>query len=171
MAKRFGAKDNETEGIARREPFEFGVSTSSGVVVHTFMAVLGKLHAGGLIAALLAAQRQDVTAAAEAYYRTIAKMIDNNDGIPSGWEPSPLPQDPNDDRPASFRVPWGAQKGEILPMTKAAEYLDAEVHSSRRRWFDLMEHDDEAVVEFDDLTELFEWLIAQSTEKASAASS
>lgn len=171
MAKRFGAKDNQTELPPRREQFEFGVQTSSGVVVHTFWAVLGKLHAGGLIAALLAAQRQDVTAAAEAYYRTIAKMIDNNDGIPSGWEPEALSQSEGDERPASFRVPWGLHKGELLPMTEAATYLAEEAHSSRRRWFDLMEHDDEAIVEFDDLTELFEWLIAQSTEKASAASS
>ena len=171
MTKRFGAKDNTTEVVLRRERFEFGVHTPDGVKVHEFWAVLGNLHAGGLIAAMVAAQRKDAGAAAEAYYRTIAKMIDNTDGIPANWEPTALPQQPGDERPAVFRVPWGADKGVMLPMENAEAYLGTEVHSSRRRWLDLMERDDDAIVEFTDLTELFEWLIAQSTEKASAASS
>jgi hypothetical protein len=141
------------------------------VKVHEFWAVLGNLHAGGLIAALMAAERKDAGKAAEAYYRTISKMVDNNDGIPANWEPVPLPQEEGDERPEVFRIPWGADKGSLVPMVNAEAYIASEVHSSRRRWLHLMEVDDDAIVEFSDLTELFEWLIAQSSEKASAASS
>lgn len=171
MAKRFGVKDNEAQGVVRREKFEFGVLTPEGVRVEEFYAVLGNLHAGGLIAALMAAERKDAGKAAEAYYRTIAKMVDNNDGIPAGWTPEPLAQAEGDERAPMFRVPWGDDKGALVPMKDADAYLESEVHSSRRRWLYLMEQDDDAVVEFSDLSEVFEWLIAQSTEKASAASS
>jgi hypothetical protein len=171
MAKRFGVKDSDANTVVRREKFEFGVRTPDGVRVEEFWAVLGNLHAGGLIGALMAAQRNDAGAAAEAYYRTIAKMVDNSDGIPANWEPKALDQDEDDERPAMFRVPWGPDKGSLIPMENAPAYLDSEVHSSRRRWLYLMEKDDDAVVEFSDLTELFEWLIAQSTGKASGASS
>lgn len=171
MAKRFGAKDSDVPAILRRERFEFGVRTPDGVKVHEFWAVLGTLHAGGLIAALMAAERKDAGKAAEAYYRTIAKMIDNTDGIPANWDPVPLPQEEGDERPQVFRVPWGVDKGSLVPMENADAYVDGEVHSSRRRWLELMERDDDAIVEFSDLSELFEWLVAQSTEKASAASS
>lgn len=171
MAKRFGAKDGEIENPIRREKFEFGVHTANGVVVHEFYAVLGNLHAGGLIGAMIASEKRETAKAAEAYYRTIAKMIDNTDGIPAGWEPKALPQAAGDERPPVFRVPWGADKGELVPVENADAYLESEVHSSRRRWLHLMEEDDDAVVEFKDLSEVFEWLVAQSTEKASAASS
>lgn len=169
MAKRFGAKHPDDQGDVRREKFEFGVRTPDGIKVHEFWAVLGNLHAGGLIAALMAAERKDAGKAAEAYYRTISKMIDNSDGIPANWEPWPLPQEDDDEREPVFRIPWGPDKGSLVPMVNADKYLDSEVHSSRRRWLHLMESDDDAIVEFSDLTELFEWLIAQSTEKASAA--
>lgn len=171
MAKRFGAKDGDVQGDIRREKFEFGVRTPDGIEVHEFYAVLGNLHAGGLIAALMAAERKDAGKAAEAYYRTISKMVDNSDGVPANWEPSALPQADGDERDPAFRVPWGPNKGALVPMKDADAYLDSEVHSSRRRWLHLMEVHDDAIVEFSDLTELFEWLIAQSTEKASAASS
>lgn len=171
MSKRFGAKDSAMDVPARREKFEFGVRTANGVVVHEFYAVLGNLHAGGLIAAMSAAHRNDGAAAAEAYYRTIAKMIDNYDGLPAGWEPSALQQEEGDERPPSFRVPWGPDKGKIRAMADADTYVNSEVHSSRRRWLHLMEMDDDAIVEFSDLSELFEWLVAQSTGKASGASS
>lgn len=171
MAKRFGAKDNDAGAVVRREKFEFGVRTVEGVTVHEFWAVMGNLHAGGLIGALIAAQKNDAGKAAEAYYRTIAKMVDNNDGIPANWEPSALPQSDGDERGPVFRVPWGADKGALVPMENAGAYLKSEVHSSRRRWLHLMEVDDDAIVEFKDLSELFEWLIAQTAEKASAASS
>lgn len=171
MAKRFGVKDNDIEGVVRREKFEFGVRTATGVKVHEFYAVLGNLHAGGLIAAMVAANRKDTAGAAEAYYRTIAKMVDNSDGIPANWEPTPISQQKDDERGPVFRVPWGVDKGSLVPMENADAYLDSEVHSSRRRWLDLMERDNDAIVEFSDLMALFEWLIAQSTEKVSAVSS
>lgn len=174
MAKRFGAQGpagSDAAGAVQRERFEFGVMTAEGVVVHEFWAVIGQLHAGGLIAALMAAEGNDGGKAAEAYYRTIAKMIDNRDGIPSDWKPKPLPRQEGDDRPEMFRVPWGADKGALRPMSEADAYLDSEVHSSRRRWLHLMEVDADAVVEFGDLSKLFEWMVAQSSGNRSAASS
>lgn len=171
MAKHFGAKKGDAP--LRREPFTFGVLRDDEVVTHTFTALLGKVDAGGLLGALRAVEQNDGAKAAAAYYKTIARVIDNADGIPHGWKPEALPKTDGviDNRPPSFRVPYGQAKGEIWPMDRAQEYLESEVHSSRRRWLYLMEEDDDAIVDFEDLNKIFEWIIAEASGKASAASS
>ena len=58
-----------------------------------------------------------------------------------------------------------------MPMEEAPEYLKSEVHSSRRRWLYLMEEDEDAIVDFEDLNKIFEWIIAEASGKASAVSS
>lgn len=168
----FGAKeaDDPTTGTWV-EPFTFGVHRSSGYAALEFNARMGKLHSGGLIGALMAAERNDASNAAQAYYMTIAKMVDDRDGIPAAWEPVPLPQSPGDQRPPSFRVPWGDRQGELRPMEEAADYLENTPHSSRRRWLHLMEKDQDAVVQFDELSKLFEWMVGQTSGNRSAASS
>lgn len=173
MVKHFGAKAGDAP--PRKVPFTFGVLRGDEIDTHSFTALLSKIDAGGLITALQAIEQDDGPKAARAYYRTIARVIDNRDGIPAGWKPEPLQQPAGegviDNRPPSFRVPFGAQKGEIRPMSEADEYLKSEVHSSRRRWLYLMEDDDDALVDFNDLNELFEWIISEASGKASAASS
>ena len=167
----FGAKQGDAP--LRRESFTFGVLRGDEIVTHQFTALLGKIDAGGLITALRAVEADDGAKAASAYYRTIARVIDNSDGIPYGWKPEALPKAPGviDNRPDSFRVPYGAAKGEIWAMDKAEDYLASEVHSSRRRWLHLMEDDEDAIVDFEDLNKIFEWIIKGASGKASAASS
>lgn len=167
--KHFGAKPGGAQ--PRRQPFSFGVLRGDEIDTHQFVALLGKLDAGGLITALRAAEESDGAKAASAYYHTIARAIDNRDGLAYNWVPEALPQDDDDTRPPSFRVPFGEKQGQLLPMDEADEYVKSEVHSSRRRWLYLMEKDDDAIVDFDDLNEIFEWLIAEASGKASAASS
>ena len=166
----FGATENDTTPI-RKEQFSFGVRRADGVETHTFTALLGKLDAGGLIAALIAVENDDGGKAATAYYRTIAKLVDNSDGIPARWEPKALRQEEGDERPQMFRVPWGRDKGQLMKLDDASSYLEGEVHSSRRRWLHLMEQDDDAIVEFEDLSKIFEWLVKQSSGNHSAVSS
>lgn len=167
--KHFGAKPGDQP--PRREPFSFGVLRGDEIETHHFTALLGKIDAGGLITALRAAEENDGPKAARAYYTTIARAIDNRDGIPAGWQAEPVAKAPDDNRADVFRVPFGAHKGELMPMADAEEYVKSEVHSSRRRWLHLMEVDPDAVVDFKDLNDIFEWIIQESSGKASAASS
>jgi hypothetical protein len=167
--KHFGAKKGDAP--LRSVPFTFGVLRGDEIDVYNFTALLGKVDAGGLITALRAAESDDGGKAASAYYRTISRVIDNRDGIPYGWKPEALEKASDDDRPDVFRVPYGPHKGELMPMEEAPEYLKSEVHSSRRRWLYLMEEDEDAIVDFEDLNKIFEWIIAEASGKASAVSS
>lgn len=168
----FGAKPDQdpTEGTWT-EKFNFGIATSQGTKVLEFNARLGKLPAGGLLSALLAAERGDETKAVKAYALSISKMIDDRDGLAARWQAEPLDQREGDERPPSFRVPWGEDKGKIRPMDEESEYVRSVAHSSRRRWLSMLEDDEDAMIDFGDLQGLFEWMVAQSTGNRSAASS
>lgn len=168
----FGAKNSDDPGQGTwTEEFTFGVMRASGVELLKFNARLGKIPTGGLLSAMTAAERGDTAAAAKAYWLSIAKMIDDRDGIPARWTAVPLPRQEGDERPEVFRVPWGDNAGDLVPMDKADEYLRTMPHSSRRRWLSLLEDDEDAMVEMPHLQELFEWMVAQSTGNRSAASS
>jgi hypothetical protein len=167
--KHFGAKSGDAP--PRREPFTFGVLRGDEIETHHFIALLGKIDAGGLITALRAAEQEDGGKALSAYFRTIARVLDNRDGIPAEWAPEVRDKPEGDERPDVFRVPYGDRRGELVPVSEAPEYLKSEVHSSRRRWIHLLEKDDDAIVSLEDLTAIFEWVIAEASGKASAASS
>jgi hypothetical protein len=169
---RFGAKehDDPTAGTWVEE-FEFCVQGATGVRTLKFNARLGKIPTGGLLSAMTAAERGDAAGAAKAYQLSIAKMVDDRDGLPARWTPVPLPRQEGDDRPEVFRVPWGDAQGELRPMSESDKYLRETPHSSRRRWLSLLEDDEDAMVEFGDLQALFEWMVSTSTGNRSAASS
>jgi hypothetical protein len=95
----------------------------------------------------------------------IAKMLYNKDGVPARWTPEPLPA-PEDDPDAEpmIRDPLN---GELIPAS--AENINRltafEAGSSRRRWLYLMNEDDEAIVQQDDLMELFRWLVGLAAKR------
>lgn len=168
--KHFGAKEGEASPF-RRTPFTFGFHRNGEVATEQFTALIGKVDAGGLMSALRSVEERDDVGAATALYRVISRVLDNSDGIPSRWEPEAVRQEEGDNRPPVFRSPYGVTKGDLIPMSEAGEYLNSEVHSSRRRWLHLMERDEDAIVDFEDINKIFEWIIQESSGKASAASS
>lgn len=93
----------------------------------------------------------------------LAKVMDNKDGlVKANWKLVTLPE--VDGREPSFRGP----DGEIYPATdtEAIErFKDHANWTSRRRWNYLLNEDEDAIVELEDLTDIAEWVIALSTER------
>lgn len=95
----------------------------------------------------------------------LTKVMDNKDGLVGAkWEPTPLERKDGDDREPSFRGP----DGEIYALddeTALAEFDDPSNWTSRRRWVKLIDENDEAVVEMDDLQDITEWVIGLATDR------
>lgn len=166
---------------APRESVTFGFMRDDEYEEIALQAVLS-LDAAGMRRTLLAA-RKESSEVLEALFASVAKSLDNTDGVPSGWAPKPMyktiggastsdPELAAPDSEPGFRVPHGEHKGEIWPLTKAAEFLNVEqVGSSRARWNYLIVEDESAVVDAKDVTELFEKITAATANRPTVASS
>lgn len=83
--------------------------------------------------------------------RLIRRMLINTDGTPAKWAPQPV---------GDGQV-YGPDGTPITP--EEAEALAAfDAGSSRRRWIQLMEHDDDVTVELEQIMELFELLTSMA---------
>jgi hypothetical protein len=120
---------------------------------------------GGDIAAIMQAVRTAPQQTVTRVVRLLTKVMHNRDAlVPAEWSPEALERKDDDDRPASYRGP----DGEIYAFTDEeaeAEFADHKNWTTRRRWIHLMEEDDEAEVELDDLMEIVEWVIGQATDR------
>lgn len=77
--------------------------------------------------------------------RIIRRSLDDTDGVPLKWEP--------DIAAGEFTTPDGNQ----APLADLPKYQDFDAGSSRRRWAELIESDD-AVVDFEQVMGVFEYL-------------
>ncbi len=164
--KSFGPK-NRTTKPAPRETFEFTVLRDEEPETHTFNAVCQTDAAA--LALMLSSVEKHPERSMIGLFRMIAKMLDNKDGTPSKWQPTPLPtpEDATEDHETKFRGPDGA----LYTMDQAARFSPFEAGSSRRRWLYLMEDDDEVIVDADDLVKLFEWLVSVAARRPTVPSS
>lgn len=166
---------------APRESVTFGFMRDDEYDTIELQAVLS-LDAAGMRRTLLAATRGSADVL-DALFASVAKSLDNTDGVPSGWAPKPMYKTVGGattsdrelaapDSEASFRVPFGEHKGEIWPLSKADEFLNVEeVGSSRARWNYLITEDESATVDAKDVTELFEKITAATAKRPTVASS
>lgn len=164
---------------APREPVEFGYMRDDEFETIKLQAVLA-LDAAGMRRTLLASQRESADVL-DALFSTVAKMLDNTDGVPAGWRPVILRRAQGGattedaelavDEEQSFRVPFGDDKGKIKPVSELAQYLDPEMGSSRARWNHLINVDEGAVVDAADVTRLFEQLVGAAAKRPTGASS
>jgi hypothetical protein len=191
--KSFGSK--VAPAPAAREPFEFTFMRDDEPEVHQFQA-RAVTDAAGVAATLAVAERHPEQAFPR-MLRMIGTMLDNKDGTPAKWEPVALKHpgkpDPSvaehdaerdhlqaqldewerradagdDDYVTKFRGP----DGQLHPMDRAARFLEFEAGSSRRRWFHLMNEDDEITVDAKELTKLFEWLVGLAANRPTRPSS
>lgn len=120
---------------------------------------------GGDIAGIMLAVKNDPESSIGKLIRLLAKLMDNNDGtVRAGWQPDVLPQKDDDDRPPSFRGPDGniyaLSDTEVLE-----EFADQTTWTSRRRWAYLLEEDDDAIVELEDIQEIAEWIIGLAADR------
>jgi len=80
--------------------------------------------------------------------RIIRRSLRNDDGVPANWAPVI--------RDGEFTNPDGTS----CPVEDLPKYTAHEAGSSRRRWIALIESED-AVIEFDVVMSLFEWLAGE----------
>jgi hypothetical protein len=124
---------------------------------------------------------------------TIRTMLDDSDGTPLEWSPQPLPREAHvtvnelavwpsfadeiasDDEPVHAIVggldeeneapQFLAPDGTVHPFTDAEKYTDFAAGSSRRRWVELMDGDNDLVVEAKTIMKLWQWLIGEAADR------
>lgn len=168
--KKFGNKTKTK--TAPRERFEFVFLRDEEPETHTFQIVIRPDLAG--LARILSLVNQQPEQAMEPMLGLIRRSLDNTDGTPFGWQPTPI-QDtvagPDEEkRPVMLRAPYGPDKGDLVPFSRAAEYQAFDAGSSRRRWNALLD-DDEIALEQGDLMELFEWIVGLAAGRPTEPSS
>lgn len=170
--KSFGPAGRSNTKPVAREPFEFTFMRDDEPETYTFNARAVTDTAG--IASTLGVAEKHPERALPGMLRMISKMLDNKDGTPRGWEPKVLPppqapadqptlsgefdvidDEPDDEPEPKFRGP----DGELHPMSAAEKFQAFEAGSSRRRWHQLMDDDEEITADGKALIKLFEWLV------------
>lgn len=152
----FGPK-GQTLPPAERVPFEFTVLRDEEPETHEFRAKV-IIDASGL-AHMFHANQESPERSLVGLFRIIARLIDNKDGVPAQWEPTPLPLPKEVKEAEEAQLKFRGPDGEIYPMAEAVQFTAFEAGSSRRRWLHLMEKDDEVYVREGDLLELFKYLV------------
>jgi hypothetical protein len=181
--KMFG---NKRTGPAPREDFTMVFRDQDDKAVeHDFRAVV-RMDAAGLKRALKTMQ-DDPQEGLTVLFEVVAGQLDDTDGVPEAWKPvphairpwpadshtpvnppavyEPVPDGTEAPADAVFRVPVGAEAGKWLPLAHSEEFTTHVAGSSRRRWVDLIDNNDDVAIELDDLKELFQWLITLAAER------
>lgn len=131
----------------------------------------------GRILRLMGGDSSDTENAARAVpeiVKFVSKYMDNKDGIPASWEPTPLPvlddvvrQETDPESGLNFRAPDGS----IWPMSEAYKFEAFDAGSSRRRWLKLMQEDDDVEVDQTALIDLFKYIAELAGGRPTPASS
>lgn len=146
----------------KRVPIDFRYLRDEKIETQRFQVIAKTMDIGAAnrVMRLVASSGADDTAEGQALISMVSmigKFMDNKDGTPANWAPVELPRKKNeaDDAPLRFRAP----DGRIHPMDKAPDFLAVQAGSSRKRWLHLMNEDEDAAVEMDDLVKLLEFLV------------
>jgi hypothetical protein len=84
--------------------------------------------------------------------RMIRRSLVDDDGTPAKW------------RPEASDGKVVAPDGTEVDIADAQKYTAFEAGSSRRRWVQLMEHDDDVEVELEQIMQVFEYLASEAAE-------
>jgi hypothetical protein len=124
---------------------------------------------------------------------SIRSLLDDTDGTPMNWEPEALPREAQlprmdlstwpaeseseplpegysvvgalDDNDPEPEQQFLAPDGTVHPMRDANKYLDPANGSSRRRWVELMDGDNDLTVEYNTIMKLWQWLVSEAAER------
>lgn len=158
----FGPK-NRAAAPAPREEFEFTVLRDEEPETHLFKAV-ARTDAGAL-AWTLGHTDKHPERALTGMIRMISKMLDNKDGIAAQWKFEPLPAPTPTDQAGDGTYAEESERkfrgpdGKLYALDQAEQFEDPKLGSSRRRFLELMENDDDVIVDAADLGALFEYLV------------
>jgi hypothetical protein len=84
--------------------------------------------------------------------RMLRRVLVNDDGTPARWKP--------EFDGGKFIAP----DGNLHPSKDLAKYVAFEAGSSRRRWVELMDRDDEVEVEIEQIVGVFEYLTSEAAD-------
>lgn len=162
MVKRIGGGRKPAKQIE----FELVAYKGDEEVVHSFTAGVRGIPAE--LVQVAARAEKDPSRAAAPLVRLLGKLMSDKDGVPTTWQPLPLDKDDPSYPEVSGAPCYRDPEGVVRPFSdheKLDELQSVEAGSSRRRWRWLMEEDEDAVVEMQDLMEVAEYLISEGSER------
>jgi hypothetical protein len=147
-SKRFGRK-KATEKVP---PVKFSVVFEvDGEEVEHFFTALPTLTYGDMVG-LKRHENDENGQVLPVLDRIIRRAMLNKDGTPTGWKPVV--------KDGELTAP----DGKLVPANDLPKYTAHEAGSSRKRWIELIESDD-AVVDFEQVMALFEFLCEASSAR------
>lgn len=146
--------------------------------VHEF-AAFASMDAGTLARTMGGEDKEAISGMLE----MLVRMLDNTDGTPVDWVAKPVTERPVTDSAqeaaTAYSNPFAdeqadeqtddvirfeAPDGQLLPLGQAAEWLEFDKGSSRRRWKQLLASETISLTA-DSLRELFEYLVSQVAKR------
>ncbi len=156
--KRYGGGAKAAQRLDKPVPFELEVLRYDEEEVHEFTAVR---KVDTLLAARFMNLDEDQAGVMlRLVTKLIGKTLDNSDGVPVQWSPTPLPKPKN--AGARYEPKFRGPDGKLHPMDQAIKWTDYAAGSSRRRWEALVA-DEDVTAQLEALGGITKDLIAEST--------
>jgi len=160
---------------AVREDFKLGYTDGEGDPQVFEGRIVARSDGAGFIR-LMKALSGDGTALGDELSSLLAKMMDDKDGtVKAKWRLVELdpPKDLDEDELEEFLADpqYRGPDGQIYSVSDRetlARWDDQTLWTTRRRWIQLMEHDDDALVEMDHLMSLAEKIMGMTAERPTA---
>jgi hypothetical protein len=153
--------DMDDEGDVATIPFNVVVRRRGAKETHSFLA-----RPVQDIGSALAFASGDGSKMARAAVKLLARMLVDDDGVPSAWEFLALAADTANPFP-SFAGP----DGQRYPLGRAGEFTDVAAGSSRRRWNYLFYEDEDVTIRADVLVRIVQDMVEASAGIPTGASS
>lgn len=150
-AKHFASR-RARQDDAPEVPFSVDFIRDNEVEAHHFTA-RPRLLFGPMVGLIKYGDQNDARSVTH-LARLIRQCLVNNDGTPEKWEPHIV-------RPDDADPYFTAPNGDHAPLDELPKYLELSAGSSRRRWTQLMEHDDDVEIDFEVIEQVLEYLIEQ----------
>lgn len=137
----------------------------------TDLRVISMMSGTGRVAVSAEARTNRDVEALNAILSMLRRMMCNTDGlVRAGWKPVelPVPADLDEEERREFKPCYRGPDGQIYEFADdeaARKWDDPANWTTRRRWNALMDDDDDATVETDDLIELWEFGVTVASER------
>jgi hypothetical protein len=158
---------------AVRESFRLGYTDAEGDPQVFEGNVVARSDGAGFIR-LMKALSGDGSELGGELSKLLAKMMDDKDGtVKAKWSAVELdpPSDLDEDERAEWVPSYRGPDGQIYPFDDAEtlnRWADEKLWTTRRRWIQLMEHDEDALVEMSHLMKLAEDIMGLTAERPTA---
>jgi len=155
---------------AVRESFRLGYTDGEGDVQVFEGNIVARSDGAGFIR-LMKALSGDGSQLGGELSGLLTKMMDDKDGtVRAKWAPAELPPPPDldEDEAAEWEPSYRGPDGQIYPFSDTEtlnRWSDETLWTTRRRWIQLMEHDDDAIVEMPHLMDLAEKIMGLTADR------